>query len=123
LYITEPTRKQKKKSTGQKKETTGRAQRCLSCFPGYQNEHQELQEVAKEDYYLDLLFYNIPSKCYIVIKLKNTKVMPKYAGKLNFYLSAVECLLRKTDDKPTIGMLLRRDKNSIAVEKCFKRYE
>jgi predicted nuclease of restriction endonuclease-like (RecB) superfamily len=77
-------------------------------------------EVAKEDYYLDLLFYNIPLKCYVVIELKNTKFIPEYAGKLNFYLSAVDDLLKKPDDNPTIGMLLCRDKNNIAVEYALR---
>jgi len=77
-------------------------------------------EVADEDYYLDLLFYNIPLKCYVVIELKNTKFIPEYAGKLNFYLSAVDDLLKKADDKPTIGMLLCRDKNNIAVEYALR---
>ncbi len=56
-------------------------------------------EVAGEDYYLDLLFYNVPLKCYVVIELKNTKFIPEYAGKLNFYLSAVDDLLKKEDDR------------------------
>ena len=77
-------------------------------------------EVAGEDYYLDLLFYNIPLKCYVVVELKNTKFIPEYAGKLNFYLSAVDDRLKKMDDKPTIGMLLCRDKNNIAVEYALR---
>lgn len=77
-------------------------------------------EVAEEDYYLDLLFYNIPLKCYVVIELKNNEFIPEYAGKLNFYLSAVDDLLKKADDKPTIRMLLCRDKNNIAVEYALR---
>lgn len=77
-------------------------------------------EVAEEDYYLDLLFYNVPLKSYVVIELKNTKFIPEYAGKLNFYLSAVDDLLKKADDQPTIGMLLCRDKNNIAVEYALR---
>ncbi|WP_299291330.1 PDDEXK nuclease domain-containing protein [uncultured Mucilaginibacter sp.] len=77
-------------------------------------------EVAEEDYYLDLLFYNVPLKCYVVIELKNTKFIPEYAGKLNFYLSVVDDLLKKADDRPTIGMLLCRDKNNIAVEYALR---
>jgi predicted nuclease of restriction endonuclease-like (RecB) superfamily len=72
--------------------------------------------VADSDYYLDLLFYHIQLKCYVVIELKNTKFMPEYAGKLNFYLSAVDTLLKKDDDKPTIGILLCRDKNNLEAE-------
>jgi predicted nuclease of restriction endonuclease-like (RecB) superfamily len=73
-------------------------------------------EIADSDYYIDLLFYHIQLKCYVVIELKNTKFIPEYAGKLNFYLSAVDTLLKKEDDKPTIGILLCRDKNNIEVE-------
>jgi len=73
-------------------------------------------EIVDSDYYLDLLFYHIQLKCYIVIELKNTKFIPEYAGKLNFYLSAVDTLLKKDDDKPTIGILLCRDKNNIEAE-------
>jgi len=73
-------------------------------------------EIAEQDYYIDLLFYHIELKCYVVIELKNKKFIPEYAGKLNFYISAVDTLLKKDDDKPTIGMLLCRDKNNIEVE-------
>ena len=72
--------------------------------------------VADNDYYLDLLFYHITLKCYVVIELKNKKFIPEYAGKLNFYLSAVDSLLKKDDDQPSIGLLLCRDKNNIEVE-------
>ena len=72
--------------------------------------------VADSDYYIDLLFYHIQLKCYVVIELKNTKFIPEYAGKLNFYLSAVDTLLKKDEDKPTIGILLCRDKKNIEAE-------
>ena len=73
-------------------------------------------EIAENDYYLDLLFYHIKLKCYVVVELKNTKFIPEYAGKMNFYLSAVDTLLKDADDKPTIGILLCRDKNNIEAE-------
>jgi len=73
-------------------------------------------EIANQDYYLDLLFYHIELKCYVVIELKNRKFIPEFAGKLNFYISAVDTLLKKEKDNPTIGMLLCRDKNNIEVE-------
>lgn len=73
-------------------------------------------EVAENDYYIDLLFYHVKLKCYVVIELKNTKFIPEYAGKLNFYLSAVDSLVKQEDDKPTIGILLCRDKNNIEAE-------
>jgi predicted nuclease of restriction endonuclease-like (RecB) superfamily len=73
-------------------------------------------EVGASDYYLDLLFYHIKLKCYVVIELKNTKFIPEYAGKLNFYLSSVDSLIKAEDDNPTIGILLCRDKNKIETE-------
>lgn len=73
-------------------------------------------EIANQDYYLDLLFYHIELKCYVVIELKNRKFIPEYAGKLNFYISAVDTLLKNNSDNPTIGILLCRDKNNIEVE-------
>ena len=73
-------------------------------------------EIADNDYYIDLLFYHTRLKCYVVIELKNTKFIPEYAGKLNFYLSAVDTLVKQEDDKPTIGILLCKDKNNIEAE-------
>lgn len=73
-------------------------------------------EIANKDYYLDLLFYHIKLKCYVVIELKNTGFMPEYAGKLNFYLSAVDSLLKDDHDKPTIGILLCWEKNNLEAE-------
>ena len=73
-------------------------------------------EVANQDYYLDLLFYHIKLKCYIVIELKNTKFKPEYTGKLNFYLSAVDSLIKEESENPTIGILLCKDKNNIEAE-------
>jgi predicted nuclease of restriction endonuclease-like (RecB) superfamily len=73
-------------------------------------------EVAGNDYYIDLLFYHVRLKCYVVVELKNRAFIPEYAGKLNFYLSAVDSLIKRDDDHPTIGLLLCRDKNNIEVE-------
>lgn len=72
--------------------------------------------IAENEYSIDLLFYHIRLKCYVVIELKNTKFVPEYAGKINFYLSAIDSLLKAEDDKPTIGLLLCRDKNNIEAE-------
>ena len=72
--------------------------------------------VGESDYYLDLLFYHIKLRCYVVVELKNTKFIPEYAGKLNFYLSAVDSNLKSEDDNPTIGIMLCRDKNSVETE-------
>lgn len=73
-------------------------------------------EIGDNDYYIDLLFYHIKLKCYVVIELKNTKFIPEYAGKLNFYLSAVDTLLKDENDNASIGILLCRDKNNIEAE-------
>ncbi len=73
-------------------------------------------EIADKEYFLDLLFYHIKLKCYVVVELKNTAFMPEYTGKMNFYLSAVDTLLKQDDDRPTIGILLCRDKNNIEAE-------
>jgi predicted nuclease of restriction endonuclease-like (RecB) superfamily len=63
-------------------------------------------EVADEEFYLDLLFYHLKLRCYIVIELKTGAFKPEYAGKMNFYLSAVDDLLRHSDDQPSIGLIL-----------------
>lgn len=73
-------------------------------------------QVGETDYYIDLLFYHVKLKCYVVIELKNTKFIPEYAGKLNFYLSAVDGLIKTETDNPTIGILLCRDKNNFETE-------
>lgn len=73
-------------------------------------------EVGGNDYYIDLLFYHVVLKSYVVVELKNRQFMPEYAGKLNFYLSAVNALLKRDDDHPTIGLLLCLDKNIIEVK-------
>ena len=72
--------------------------------------------ISESDYYIDLLFYHIHLKCYVVIELKNNKFIPEYAGKLNFYLSAVDTLLKLPEDNPTIGLLLCKNKNNIEAE-------
>lgn len=73
-------------------------------------------QIADADYYIDLLFYHTRLKCFVVLELKNTRFIPEYTGKLNFYLSAVDNLVKQADDKPTIGILLCRDKNNIEAE-------
>jgi predicted nuclease of restriction endonuclease-like (RecB) superfamily len=72
--------------------------------------------IAENDYYIDLLFYHTRLKCYVVVELKNTKFIPEFAGKLNFYLSAVDSLVKQEDDNPTIGILLCKDKSNLEAE-------
>ncbi len=73
-------------------------------------------EVADQDFYLDLLFYHIKLRCFIVIELKDTDFKPEYAGKMNFYLSAVDDLVKHKDDSPSIGLILCKNKNNILAE-------
>ena len=77
-------------------------------------------EISKSDYYIDLLFYHIKLRCFIVIELKTTEFKPEYVGKLNFYLSAVDDLLRNKDDKPTIGLLLCKTKDKFKAEYALR---
>ena len=77
-------------------------------------------EVGGEDFYVDLLFYHVRLRCYVVIDLKLTAFKPEYAGKINFYLSAVDDLLRHPDDRPTIGILLCRGQNRVLVEYALR---
>jgi len=77
---------------------------------------QKHLEVGGDDFYIDLLFYHVNLRCYIVVELKATAFKPEYLGQLNFYLSAVDNLLRHPEDKPTIGLLLCKTKNNITAE-------
>lgn len=77
-------------------------------------------EFASHDYYLDLLFYHLRLRCYVVIELKAVPFDPAFTGQINVYLSAVDDLLRHPDDKPTIGLLLCRSKNKIVVEYALR---
>ena len=77
-------------------------------------------EVGDQDFVLDLLFYHLKLRCYVVIELKAVPFAPAFVGQLNLYLSAVDDLLRHPDDKPTIGLLLCRDKNRLIVEYALR---
>ena len=68
------------------------------------------------DYYIDLLFYHLELRCYIVIELKTTEFKPEYIGQLNFYITAVNKALKKKEDNNTIGLLLCKEKDRISVE-------
>lgn len=69
---------------------------------------------------IDLLFYNIRLKCYVVIELKRKSFEPEYAGKLNFYVNAVNEILRTADENPTIGLLICKDKDQTEVQWAFQ---
>lgn len=77
-------------------------------------------EIDNEDYYIDLLFYNLKVRSYVVIELKTTEFKPEYAGKLNFYLSAVDKYIKDQNDNPTFGILLCKDKKRITAELALK---
>jgi len=80
-------------------------------------------EFAGADYYLDLLFYHLILRRYVVVELKAVAFDPAFVGTLNMYLSAVDDLLRHPDDKPTIGMLLCRSKNKLVAEYALRGFQ
>jgi predicted nuclease of restriction endonuclease-like (RecB) superfamily len=73
-------------------------------------------EVGGEDFKLDLLFYHLKLRCFVVIDLKMGVFKPEYAGKMNFYLSAIDDMLRHPDDNASIGLVLCKAKNGILAE-------
>ncbi len=77
-------------------------------------------EVSGQDYYLDLLFYHLRLRCYVVIDLKMKSFEPEFAGKMNFYLSAVDDQLRHADDLPSIGLLLCKERDHLTVEYALR---
>lgn len=76
--------------------------------------------VGNEDYYIDLLFYNTRLRCYVIVELKADKFKPEYAGKLNFYLSAVDDMLRHEQDNPSIGILLCKERDRLTAEYALR---
>ena len=77
-------------------------------------------EIENEDYYIDLLFYNLKVRSYVVIELKTTEFKPEYTGKLNFYLNAVDKYIKGKNDNPTFGILLCKDKKRVTAELALK---
>jgi predicted nuclease of restriction endonuclease-like (RecB) superfamily len=77
-------------------------------------------EVGDQDYYLDLLFYHLRLRCFVVIELKMEEFKPEFAGKMNFYLSAVDDLLRHPDDGPSVGIILCQSRNEVVVEYALR---
>ena len=73
-------------------------------------------EVADQEFRIDLLFYHLKLRCFIVIDLKMGKFEPAYSGQINFYVNAVDDLLRHPDDQPTIGLVLCKSKENTIVE-------
>lgn len=77
-------------------------------------------EVEGDDYFLDLLFYHVQLRCYVVIDLKVTEFRPEYSGKMNFYIAAIDEQMRHTDDQPTIGIILCRSKKKTVAEYALR---
>lgn len=77
-------------------------------------------EVGGEDFYIDLLFYHLTLRCFVVIDLRMGEFQPEFSGKMNFYVSAVDDLLRHAEDRPTIGMILCRSKNKTIAEYALR---
>jgi len=73
-------------------------------------------EVGGDEFFIDLLFYHTRLKCYVVIEIKGGAFKPEHIGQLNFYLSAMDAQVKAEDDKPTIGLLLCRSKNSVVAQ-------
>jgi len=73
-----------------------------------------------QDYYIDMLFYHLDLRCYIVVELKNVEFKPEYIGQLSFYVTAVDETLRKELDNQTIGLLLCKGKDRLSVEWALK---
>ncbi len=79
-------------------------------------------ELGDSDFYLDLLFYHLKLRCFVVVELKSGEFEPGYISKLNMYLNAVNDLLCHPDDKPSIGLLLVKSKNKVVVEYSLAGY-
>lgn len=73
-------------------------------------------KVGGQDFYIDLLFYHLKLRCFVVIELKDKDFKPEYAGKMNFYLSAVDDLIKHETDQPSIGLILCKSKNNVLAE-------
>jgi len=76
--------------------------------------------IAGDDYRLDLLFYHLKLRCFVVIDLKTGPFQPEYAGKMNFYLAAVDDMLKHPSDNPTIGLILCKGKRELVVEYALR---
>jgi hypothetical protein len=76
--------------------------------------------IGDQEYFIDLLFYHLKLRAYVVVELKTTDFIPEYAGKLSFYLSAANDLLKHSTDNPTIGLMICKNKNNIIAEYALK---
>jgi len=83
---------------------------------------QVLMDVGGDEFFIDLLFYHLKLRCYVVIELKAGKFKPEHVGQLGFYLTAVDAQLKHPQDGPTIGLLLCKSKNKIVAEYALRDY-
>lgn len=81
---------------------------------------QVLLDVGGDEFFVDLLFYHLKLRCYVVIELKTGKFKPEHLGKLSFYLAAVDAQLKHPHDGPTIGLLLCKSKNEVVAEYALR---
>lgn len=77
-------------------------------------------QVGEKDFYLDLLFYHLKLRCYVVVELKAGEFQPEHAGKLNFYLSAVDSQLKHSTDQPSLGLLLCKSRDKVVAEYALR---
>ena len=81
---------------------------------------QQRLEVGGEEFYIDLLFYHLRLRCFVVVELKAGPFRPEHAGKMSFYLAAADDLLRQKGDRPSVGLILCRSKNRIVAEYALR---
>ena len=92
------------------------AEQRLAAFVG----RQIHLEVGGDDFFIDLLFYHLKLRCYVVIELKAEKFKPEHLGQLGFYLTAVDMQVKGEQDNPTIGLLLCKSKNKVVAEYALR---
>ncbi len=86
------------------------------CFVG----NQYKVSTENKDYYIDLLFYHLDLRCYVVVELKNVDFDPSFVGQLQFYVTAIDETIKKDIDNPTVGLLLCKGKDKLSVEWALK---
>ena len=77
-------------------------------------------KVGGDDFFIDLLFYHLKLRCYVVVELKTGNFKPEYAGQLNFYLAAIDAQMKGAQDAPTIGLLLCKQRNRLVAEYALR---
>ena len=94
-----------------------RGQRAFQVLGDFGRQHR--LDVGKDDFYIDLLFYHLRLRAFIVIDLKKGNFKPEYAGKLNFYCNVVNDRLKHPTDQPTIGLILCQGRDRLLAEYSF----